>query len=304
MRVGMNLPHMGQGVGPEVLASVAEHAEALDYSSFWVADRLLCPVDPRDRYPVTPDGSLPEIFRHVLEPLETLTFVAALTSRIRLGTAVLVLPFYNPVVLARHLTTLDVLSNGRLRVGFGLGWSRDEFEAAGSTGRARGARADEFIRLLKAIWTTDPVEFRGEYYTLPKSWIGPKPVQRPHPPIYFGAFAPAALERTARLANGWLPAGLPIPLLESAIARLREMARDAGRDPAALDVIVQAPVQIVDASLGEERRIFSGSRSQVRADFEAIRGIGVDEVYLVFAPDRPSLSASLAEMERMRELVT
>jgi probable F420-dependent oxidoreductase len=295
---------MGRGVGPDALARVAAHAETLDYDTLWVADRLLSPVSSRDPYPVTPDGSLPEFFKHVLEPLETLTFVAAQTRRIRLGTAVLVLPFYNPVVLARRLTTLDVLSNGRLRVGFGLGWSRDEFEAAGTTRRERGARADEFLRLLKAIWTTDPVEFQGKYYSLPKSWIGPKPVQKPHPPIYLAAFVPAALERAARLADGWLPAGLPVPQLGGAIAFLRDRVGKAGRDPTAFEVIVQAPVQLGEAASGQERRIFSGSESQVRADFEAVRDLGVEEVYVAFAPEERGLDAYLAGMERMRGLVS
>ncbi len=118
--------------------------------------------------------------------------------------------YYNPVMLARRLSTLDVLSNGRLRVGMGLGWSKDEFDAMGVSLGERGARADEFMAVLKAIWTSDPVEFQGKFYRIPRSIIQPKLLQKPYPPIYLAAFAPPALRRLAQWADGWNPAGIPI----------------------------------------------------------------------------------------------
>src|SRR5574341_22372 len=169
MRIGITLPSMGRSANPINLIKAALEAEKLGYDTLWVADRLLYPVNPRTPYEPTPDGSLPEFYKYVLDPLETLTFVAAHTKQIGLGTSVLDMPFYNPVILARRLTTLDVLSGGRLRVGFGLGWSEDEFEAAGASLKERGARADEFIQVLKTIWMNDPVEFHGKYYKVPKS---------------------------------------------------------------------------------------------------------------------------------------
>jgi alkanesulfonate monooxygenase SsuD/methylene tetrahydromethanopterin reductase-like flavin-dependent oxidoreductase (luciferase family) len=126
----------------------------LGYDTVWVADRLLYPVNPRNPYPATPDGSLPEYCKNVLAPLESMAFAAAVTSRISLGSSIIDLPFYNPVVLARALTTSDVLSGGRLRVGFGLGWSEDEFEAVGVAAKGRGVRATEFLQVLNAVWTT------------------------------------------------------------------------------------------------------------------------------------------------------
>src|SRR5262249_41086508 len=154
------------------------------YDSLWTIERLLYPVNPQTPYPVTPDGSLPQPYKHVLDPVATLVYVAALTKKIALGTSVIDMPYYNPVPLARRLTTLDVLSNGRLRGGLGLGWSKDEMDATGADMTKRGARADEFLQVLKAVWTTDPAEFKGKFFTLPKSYIYPKPVQKPHPPIY------------------------------------------------------------------------------------------------------------------------
>src|SRR5919108_6553528 len=159
MRIGITLPNLGRATtNPKNIVQAAKHAEALGYHTLWVADRLLYPVNPKTPYAVTPDGSLPDFYKNVLDPLETLTFAAAHTGQIGLGTGILDIPFYNPVVLARRLTTLDIFSSGRLRVGFGLGWSEDEFEAVGASLKERGAGADEFIQVLKAIWTAHPVE--------------------------------------------------------------------------------------------------------------------------------------------------
>jgi probable F420-dependent oxidoreductase len=180
---------------------MAQRAEAR-YDSVWTVERVLWPVKPQTPYAASPDGSLPEPYKYVLDPLDALTFAAAHTNRVALGTSVLDIPYYNPVMLARRLATIDVLSKGRLRVGLGLGWSQDEMDAVGADMKQRGARADEFLQVLKAIWTTNPVEFRGKFFQVPKSYIGPKPVQKPHPPIYLAAFAPPALKRLARWQTG------------------------------------------------------------------------------------------------------
>ena len=192
MRLGFALPQIGPVAGPDALLTVARRGEDLGFDSLWVLDRILYPVSPRAPYPVG-DGTLPDLYRTVLDPLETLTFAAAHTRRVALGTSILNLPWYNPVLLARRLTTLDVLSGGRLRVGFGIGWSPDEYEAAGTPWKERGKRADELIEALKTIWASDPVEFQGQYYRIPKSFIGPKPIQKPHPPIYMAAYTPPAM---------------------------------------------------------------------------------------------------------------
>jgi probable F420-dependent oxidoreductase len=239
MRIGFALPQVGLDAGPEALVMVAKRAEDLGFDSLWVLDRILWPINPRAPYPIG-DGSLPVKYKSVLDPLETLTFVAAHTRRIALGTGVLNLPWYNPVLLARRLTTLDILSAGRLRVGFGIGWSPDEYEAAGVTWRERGKRADEAIQALKKIWTTDPVDFQGKYYRIPKSVIGPKPVQKPHPPIYMAAFTPSAMERVATEANGWFPVGIPLSSVGTMFDGIKSMAKNAGSDPSALELIVGA----------------------------------------------------------------
>jgi len=304
MRVGFILPNIGPLASPEMLVQAAQKAEALGYDSLWVTERLLYPVKPQTPYPASADGSLPAGYKHALDPLEALTYVAARTSKVALGTSVLDMPYYNPVLLARRLTTLDVLSSGRLRVGFGIGWSKDEFDAVGVPFADRGRRADEFLQVLKAIWTTDPVEFHGRYYQVPRSLIGPKPVQKPHPPIYLAAFVPQALKRAAVYANGWNPVGIPAEGMAKMMAQLREMAKAAGRDPAAMEVVVRANIHVTQEPLGADRWIFSGSLDQVRADIEKVRAVGVQEVFFdpTFSPDGETADAFLACMARIRKL--
>ena len=145
MRIGFALLHMGSIATPKSIQKTARRAESLGYDSLWVVDRLLYPVDPQTPYPGTPDGSLPEAYKQVLDPLETLMFAATHTKKIALGTSVLDIPYYNPVMLARRLTALDVFPDGRLRFELGLGWSKDEYDATGASFEGRGFRADEFL---------------------------------------------------------------------------------------------------------------------------------------------------------------
>jgi Luciferase-like monooxygenase len=145
MKLGFALPNIGPVSTAEAVTKVAQRAEALGYESLWTVERLLYPVKPQTPYPVTPDGMLPEPYKHVLDPVEALTFAAAKTTKIGLGVSVLDIPYYNPVMLARRLSTLDFLSNGRLLLGLGLGWSKDEMDAASADMKERGARADEFL---------------------------------------------------------------------------------------------------------------------------------------------------------------
>lgn len=305
MRVGFTLPNIGPAATLEAVTQAAQRAEALGYDSLWVTERLLYPLKPQTPYPATPDGSLPAVYKRALDPVDTLMFVAAHTRRVALGTSVLDIPYYNPVMLARRLTTLDVLSGGRLRVGFGLGWSKDELDAVGASPGERGRRADEFLQVLKKIWTDDPVEFQGAYYHVPRSVIGPKPVQKPHPPIYLATFVPAGLRRVAKFANGWNPVGIPVNGMAQMIPQLRDMARALGRDPATIEVIVRANLYITPEPLGADRWIFSGTADQIKEDIQQVRALGVNELFFdpTFSPDGESAPAFLGSMERVRQLV-
>jgi probable F420-dependent oxidoreductase len=291
MRFGFALPQIGSLTGPEAIVTVAQRAEELGFESLWVLDRILWPVHPRAPYPIG-DGSLPVQYKSVLDPLEALTF------------AVLNIPWYNPVLLARRLTTLDVLSGGRLRAGFGIGWSPDEYEAAGATWSDRGKRADEAIEILKKIWTTDPVEFQGKHYRIAKSFIGPKPVQKPHPPIYLAAFTPAAMKRVAAEANAWLPVGIPLSDLGTMFDGIKNMAREAGRDPSALELILTAGVEIHKTPIEKDRTEFTGSLEQIGEDFTKARKLGAAEIaiYAQFLPAAETVNDLVARMEDLRRI--
>jgi probable F420-dependent oxidoreductase len=300
MRLGCALPTLGPLAGPDALIAGAQRAEALGYDSVWAADRLLAPVAPRSPYPATADGVLPEYFKRSMDPVEALTFAAAHTRRVTLGTSVLNMPFYNPVVLARRLATLDVLSRGRLRVGLGQAWSVDELEAVGADPKARGERADEFIRVLKALWGPDPVEFHGQHFRVARSIVGLKPAQRPHPPLYLAAYVPPALRRAAAVADGWLPSAVPLPALGSMATQFRTLAREAGRDPARLEVVYLAGVDVKNAPLDDSTRgLLSGSAAQIRTDLGRLRDAGVTEV--IGWAGGATLDALLAGLERFRE---
>jgi len=301
MRLGFALPQIGSVIGPETLMKVAKRAEDLGFDSVWVLDRLLYPVNPRVPYPGTADGSLPVQYKSRLDPLGTLMFAAALTRHVALGTSILNLPWYNPVLLERQLTTLDVLSGGRLRVGFGIGWSPDEYEAAGTPWQERGERADEFLQVLKAIWTTNPVEFQGKYYRIPKSFIDSKPIQKPHPPIYMAAYTPSAMKRVAREADGWFPVGIPIGNLAQMFEGIKGMVREAGRDPSALELIVRANIEFSDRPLDKARSNFTGTLEQIAEDILATRSVGAAELLLdvQFSPDVKTGEDLVARMEQL-----
>ncbi len=305
MKIGCFVPQMGPAASPDNLVKAAQKAEELGYDCVWVTDRLLFPVNPKTAYAGSPDGKLPDVYKIVYEPLDALVWVAAHTKKIGIGTSVLDMPFYNAITLARRASTIDVLSGGRLRLGFGLGWSQDEYEATDADASKRGVRADEFLQVLKEIWTKDPAEFKGKYFNLAKSHINPKPVQKPHPPIYLAAFAPAALKRVARFADGWHPVGLPVQAMQAMWAGIQGMAKDAGRDPKALKLSVRGNLQLSDSPLGEGRWIFAGSKDEVKQDVAAVRELGADELALdvTFSPGVKTAADFMKANEQARELL-
>lgn len=281
MLLGFGLPQCGQLAHPDALTTIARQLESIGYHSLWTFERLLYPVNPRTPYPASADGRLPELTKAVLDPLDALTFVAPLTERIRLGTSVLNMPFYNPVMLARRLTSLDVLSRGRLTVGLGLGWSQDEFEAAGAPLAERGARADEFLDLLRTLWGPSPASFEGRYYRLAPSVFELRPVQQPHPPLLLAAYTPGSMARVASKADGWNPAGLPLPALKAMWAGIQQQATQAGRDPAQLQLVGRANLMLLPQPLPDEGRFpFVGSLDQIIEDIRAHREAGVQELIL------------------------
>ena len=281
MKVGLLLPNIGRSATKDNVLAVARGAENAGIDSLWVIDRLLWPIKPQVPYPASPDGSLPEEYLHVLDPIGTLMFVASNTRKISLGTSIVDIPFYSPALLARLITTLDLFSEGRSIVGLGLGWSKDEFDASGVSFKDRGARADEFLQALKKIWTQDVVEFKGKYYNIPASKIGLKPVQKPHPLVLLGGFTPKAFARIAKHADGWIPiAGFaPLSQMGQAIDALREEARKIGREPSKIRIFMLTYPDILDSPAPETSRMpMTGTIDQIGSDIEQIKSMNVDTV--------------------------
>lgn len=301
MRFGLALPQYGTFADPRLTVDVARKAEALGYDSLWVGDRLMVPEQPRDRYPGG-DGTIPPMYRAFLDPIVLLTAAAAVTGSVRLGTSTLNALWTPPVVLARTLATLDAFSDGRLDVGIGLGWSRDEYQAAGVPWAGRGARLDETLDLLEALWAEGGrVEHTGPRWTVPAGTVEAKPVQRPRPPLLLGGFAPAALERIGRRGDGWLGTMLPIPRLIGIRDTVAGHAAAAGRDPAGLRLVLRLNPVFTATPAAAAQVPRTGTVEQFSGYVRAAAEAGVSEVLV----DLQHTATDVAELlEHAENLIT
>ena len=286
MRVGLGLPVSGTWATPETMRYVAARADELGFDSLWAFQRLLHPVD----------DDWGAAYHAVHDPIAALSYVAAVTSRIRLGIAVVMAPYYAPIVLAKALTTLDIVSTGRLDVGLGLGWSAQEFEAVGVSMERRGPRAEEFVACLKAIWTQREVEFHGEFYDVPLSHVEPKPVQSPYPPLLMGGGAEAALKRIGRIADGWISSSrTDLTTIGQSVELIKASALDAGRDADALRFVVRGVVRLTGTPTSGAARIpLQGDADQIRSDIEDLGAQGITEVFLDLNWDADTVGADVA----------
>jgi probable F420-dependent oxidoreductase len=302
MKAGILLPQTGASATRENILYVAKEAEKEGLDSVWVFERLLWPIKPKTPYVATPDGALPVQYQNVLDPLETLAYLAGNTDQISLGTCLIDMLFHNPVVLAKRFATLDVLSNGRAIAGLGIGWSKDEYEVSGVPFEHRGQRADEFLQILKRIWTDEVVEFKGQFYSIPASKIGPKPVQKPHSPILLGGFSPKTFLRIVNYADGWLPvAGFgPLEQLEQTINGLREDARKANKDPSKIRIFALTYPTVIDSSSSAQQRLpMTGTVDQIGTDINQIKAMGVEHIIFGHA-----FSSIGQDMKKMVEITT
>lgn len=264
--IGFGLPVAGAWATPGNVAHFAARADELGYGSLWTFQRLLVPENEQ----VQP------VYRAVLDPLIALTYAAAHTTRARLGVAIVNLPFVSPTVLAKQAATLDVLSDGRLDLGLGTGWSAAEFIATGASMDRRGKRAEEYAAVLHALWTDEISHFDGEFYTVPPSSMAPKPVQRPGPPLLFGGSAPAALRRAGRIGAGWISrSAQDLSAIAADIAEVKRGAQAAGKDPDLVRVVCRGVVRP-----GERGPRLSGTYDDIRADLAWLADQGVTEVFV------------------------
>jgi len=268
MQIGFGIPVSGSWATAPNIVEIARKAEDLGYASLWSFQRTVYPHD----------NSIAAPYRSVHDPLAISAYLAGVTERIRIGIAIVNLPFYAPIMLAKTLTSIDLLSDGRLDAGLGLGWNADEFAAAGVPMERRGARAEDFIACLRAIWTQDAVEHHGEFYDVPLGYVDPKPVQRPHPPILLGGSAEPALKRAGRLAEGGISASrFEAAKVPSAVETIRAAAREAGRDPAEVRIVIRGSVKVRDA---DSDTPLTGTVEKIKRDMQEYDAAGVTELFV------------------------
>lgn len=285
MAIGLHLPQVGPTITRDLVIDFAQRAEKLGFSSLWASDHIVVPYELQTRYPGRADGRFP-VRPHwpFYEPISLLQFVAGITERIALGTSVLVVPMRNPLLTAKQLASLDVLSGGRLIFGAGAGWMSEEFEAMGAQFSNRGALMDEYLDVILRCWAVGRISYEGQFYTVPDVGFAPMPLQKPRPPLWIGGISQRALRRAARLGDGYHALGPP-QLVESLISRVMQYAKECGRDPNEITFSVRADhLDLMDPA-------------QVTSHLREYSDIGIRHV--VLAPRMPMLKLNLDWLERL-----
>jgi probable F420-dependent oxidoreductase len=293
MEFGFGVPSRGPLASLENIVALAQKGEELGFDIITVSDHIVVPNEIDSIYPYNDTGEFTSSQSgEYMEQLTTIAYLAGVTTSIKLLSSVMVLPHRSPVLTAKMLATIDVLSQGRLIVGCGVGWMEEEFEAIGAPPYAeRGAVGNEYLRVFKELWTSDDPSFDGEYASFSNIAFAPKPVQEPHPPLWIGGESPPALRRAGQLGDAWYPIcsnpQFPVGTLEQFAdyqARVRRHAERAGRDTDELDFAYSVnwfddtQEQVVEG----ERRILTGSPTQVAADIDALEDLGVNHLMLNF----------------------
>jgi probable F420-dependent oxidoreductase len=289
MQIGFGAPVSGAWATPDNLAGFAARAEKAGYATLWSFQRL-----------IVPEGSgMDAVYQDVLDPYAALAYAAAVTRTIRLGVAIVNLPFVSPGYLAKQAASLDVLSAGRHDLGLGIGWMPEEFTLTGADMARRGARTAEYIGVLRTLWDDEISEFSGEFYTVPRGSVQPKPVQPGGPPVILGGMAKPALERIGRLADGWVTSSrTDLSRIAEGIAVVKAAAEQAGRDPGKLRFICRGVVRAGAPVSGQDsqRLLLSGSHQQIRDDAAWLGEQGVTELFYDLNWD-PQIGSPLADPE-------
>jgi probable F420-dependent oxidoreductase len=268
--VGLGAPVAGAWATPASLAGLARRAEELGYRSLWTFQRLLFPAG----------SDMAPVYRSVLDPMVSLGYVSAVTSSIRLGVAVVNHPFLSPLLMAKQAATVDVLSDGRLDLGIGIGWLKEEFTGSGAVMSRRGPRTAEYVAALRALWSGDS-GLKGEYYEIPAGRQDPPPVQQPGPPVILGGMSRPAMERAGRIADGWVTASAAnLSKIGPSVALVQQAAAACGRGPLRIICrgVVRAGEPVTSPRTGQ-RLLLSGSVEQIRADVAGLASQGVTEIF-------------------------
>jgi probable F420-dependent oxidoreductase len=289
MRYGFYLPTRGPTATRDGILALAREGERLGLHSAMIADHIVFPVESHSTYPYTVDGKHPGM-GDALETFSILGVVAGATERLRLVTSVLVLPYRNPVLTAKMVASLDVLSGGRVTLGVGTGWLKEEFDALSSPAfDARGAVTDEWLAVFRQLWSQSPASFNGRFYRYDDIRCEPFPLQRPYPPIWVGGHSRAALRRTARHGDGWHPVGavaaspLPPQEIRAHLGTLKQLTEAEGRDFSTLTISYKAPLYDTGIAMpAGSRRPFSGTPDDIAGDIRSFAKIGVHELIFDF----------------------
>ena len=313
MKFGFGIPTRGPMATSEGIATLVQKGEALGFAIISVSDHIIIPKRIASTYPYNESGAFAgSASGECMEQLTLLSFLVGITSSAKLLTSVMVLPHRPPVLTAKALATIDVLSKGRLIVGCGVGWMREEFEAIGAPAYdERGSVGDEYIRAFKELWTSDNPAFEGKYCRFANVSFAPKPVQKPHPPIWVGGESPAALRRAGRLANAWYPIGtnprFPVGTPEQFgeyAARVKRYAREAGRDPSTLDFAYSTSWLNDQQALtlpNGERRPLTGTPQQIAGDIKRYEDLGVRHMMVNLQGD--TQAQTLERMQRFADRI-
>jgi probable F420-dependent oxidoreductase len=284
MRFGFGLPHAGAAAnGPDIIR-FAQRAEALGFESLWGGDHLVLPIGGTTQYPYTTDGSFSRPSTEgFLEPYTLLSYVAAATNTIRLGMTVIILPYRNPIVQAKMLACIDVLSGGRLTFGVGVGWLEKEFQVLQASYKDRGPVSDEYLEVIKALWTEEQPEFHGKFYDFDGITMYPKPVQQPSIPIWVGGHSRRAIRRAIRYGDCWHPTRQSPDFVQQHLPYLRQECERLGRDPRELTISLKRALHFTDIGLSGE--VLSGSNNamigttqQVIDDVRRCQDIGIQQL--------------------------
>jgi probable F420-dependent oxidoreductase len=304
MRIGLSIPRLPDAEG---IRRFVKRAEELGFESVLAGDHIVLPTSGTNQYPYSADGSFS---RPSDEPfLETMTmlgYMAACTDTIKIGTTVIILPYRNPVVQAKMFASLDVLTNGRMICGVGVGWLEKEFDILGVPYNQRGPMSDEFLQVFKVLWTESDPEFHGQFYNIDGIQFYPKPVQKPHIPIWVGGHTHRALRRTAKYGDCWHTTRQTPDFVAQNLPYLREQTEKAGRDPASISISLKRSLHFTDLGAGEGKSVLTGgtvigTTQEVIDDIYYCRELGIDQLTYDFRVD--GIDASIEVMERLADRV-
>ncbi len=300
MKFGFSLVVRGNDATPETFAAIAERAEALQIDSLWLSAHVILPPQVKSGYVLIPGRMHPEHWKECYwEPFTILSYLCGITTRLTLGTSVVVLPMHNPFEVAKQVAEVDQLSGGRFIFGVGVGWFEEEFDVLGQNFHDRGRRTDEALALMQRLWTQEPVTFEGDFYACENAHFRPKPVQRPRPPIWVAGRSRAALRRTARFADAFHPVRPTFDYMTEARTDLDRYLAEEGRDPASVEICAKLPLVIRDEPAGADEPPTIGKPAAIVDALRRYHELGSSHFVLDVVPEKRQVA--LDTMERFAQ---